>query len=162
VESRTVLIKMADISAIRLNGEEHVRLKTTLGSCIGIILSNKRKAIYGLAHVMLPKMTGRDNIIGKYADSAIPELVDRLKRLGSRQRELEAYIIGGACMFFGSHWIMDIGTKNLDATRKKLAQMEIPVIYEDIGGTKGRTVVFDTRTREISVRTLHNTFGKRG
>ena len=161
MESRTLLINMAEIIAIRADSGAHIYFKTTLGSCVGIILSHRKKSIFGLAHVMLPEMRSSDNIVGKYADSAIPELVNRMRRMGSGDGQMEAYLVGGACMFFASNYITDIGQKNIEATKIKLAQLQIPVVYEDVGGTMGRTVIFDTLTQEVSVKTLQNTLKKR-
>ena len=42
----------------------------------------------------------------------------------------------------------------MQAARRILAESRIPIVFEDIGGTVGRTVVFDNATGEVSVKTL--------
>ena len=73
-QSNVVQVKMAGISV----AENSKLLKTTLGSCVGVILHDAKKNISGLAHIVLPQMIRQDAVLGKYADTAIPTLVSRL------------------------------------------------------------------------------------
>ena len=52
-----------------------------LGSCVGIVLYDKRNKIAGLAHVMLPDSTQiRNNTnLAKFADTGIDQLINELK-----------------------------------------------------------------------------------
>jgi len=59
---------------VKSTPERPVALKTTLGSCVGIILADRQNEVYGLAHVMLPEKSPGDQTVGKYADSAVPAL----------------------------------------------------------------------------------------
>src|ERR1700744_1983330 len=69
-----------------------------LGSCIGLAIVDRAAGIAGLAHIVLPESyAGGDG--AKFADTAVPELVDRMRRAGAALRRMEAVIAGGARMF---------------------------------------------------------------
>jgi chemotaxis protein CheD len=148
----TVLVMMAQL-AVAQRGQ---RLKTTLGSCVGVFLHDGERGLSGLAHVMLPERLHDDQSLGKYADTAIPELLTQMERRGSRRGSMQAFLAGGANMFQASEdsRIATVGEKNLQAVRRVLAELAIPVRQEDTGGLQGRTVCFDGETGSLEVRTL--------
>jgi chemotaxis protein CheD len=149
--ANTVTVRMAEMDVVK----DSMRLKTILGSCVGIILRDPDRRVSGLAHIMLPAKHRDDGSAGKYADTAIPELLARLGASGGRRSSLQALIIGGAQMFpMGNVKLASIGDQNVEAARKILAESRIPIIFEDTGGTAGRTVVFDNATGEVLVKTL--------
>jgi len=57
-----------------------------LGSCIGLIIHDRERETGGMAHVMLPTSQGRSGRPGKYADTAIPFLLEKMESAGSRKR----------------------------------------------------------------------------
>ena len=145
-------IKMAEIVVVANSNI----LKTTLGSCVGIILRDGKKNISGLAHIMLPERLRQDLAVGKYADTAIPALLSRLLKRGGKKENLRAYITGGANMFKSSpdNKIATVGEKNVSATRRILEELEVPILFDETGGGQGRTVLFDNLSGEIQVKTL--------
>ena len=147
-----VLVQMAQIGM----AERGSRLKTTLGSCVGVVLHDQVRGLSGLAHIMLPERLRGDESVGKYADTAIPTLLSLLEQRGSRRRDLRAYLAGGANMFQSSQdcRIATVGEKNLLAVRQILGSLGIPIELEHTGGEQGRTVVFDAHTGELEVKTL--------
>ncbi|KPJ85197.1 MAG: hypothetical protein AMS17_14735 [Spirochaetes bacterium DG_61] len=156
MSEQTVLVKMAEMDIVENNGRGAIKLKTTLGSCVGIILSDKMKGIHGLAHIMLPERTGRDSVVGKYADTAIPLLLDKMEKRGSKRSQISAYVVGGACMFepYKDSGIATIGEKNVEVSKKMLKSLNIPIVFEETGGIKGRTIIFDIDSCTINVRAL--------
>jgi chemotaxis protein CheD len=110
-----------------------------LGSCIALALCDRGAGVAGLAHVVLPACPDAGTGVeapGKYADTAVPELVAALVAAGARKRRLQAVLIGGARMFATG---LDIGARNTEAVTAALAEAGIPVIAVDTGGTRGRT-----------------------
>ncbi|MBD7983553.1 chemotaxis protein CheD [Sporosarcina sp. Sa2YVA2] len=130
-----------------------------LGSCVGVVLYDEVKKIAGLLHVMLPDSSlGRsDNInLAKFADTGIYALMELLKAEGVRPLSLKAKIAGGAQMFqFGTSDSIRIGPRNVEAVKKELARLSIPIIAEDTGGSSGRTIEFDPATKMLSIRTVN-------
>jgi chemotaxis protein CheD len=158
----TYVVKMAEISVIKNNGgSEPSNLKTTLGSCVGVILTDKKSGVHGLAHIMLPEMLRRDTAVGKYADTAIPALLEKMKKRGARKEEIRAFIMGGACMFHftGTTGMSVIGDRNVEAAQKILDELDIPVVFQETGGNAGRTVLFNSDTGKVSVKTLEKIIG---
>jgi chemotaxis protein CheD len=146
-----VNVRMAEMNMVR----DSYTLKTILGSCVGVILHDPVRRISALAHVMLPRSTRGDSSTGKYADTAVPALLAMLAGSGSSASSLRAYLIGGAKMFpMASGGIGSIGDQNVLAARKALAEAAVPIVFEDTGGTRGRTVIFDNAKGEVSVRSL--------
>ncbi len=153
------IVKMAEIQVVR----SPVLLKTTLGSCVGVVLHDRRAHLGGLAHVMLPSRCGRDDAPGKYADTAVPALLRRMHELGSRQGDLTAFLAGGADMFSQctDGVIATIGQQNVQAVRKILSDLRIPISCEDTGGDHGRTVVFDCASAAFNVKRLQKIVAKK-
>lgn len=129
-----------------------------LGSCIGITLYDKIKKNGGLLHIMLPDSTQFNNVTNpyKFADLGIPILLKQVQDMGSLKRDIVAKIAGGASMFNFSDksMIMDIGNRNAIAVKQSLKELGIPLLAEDTGGNKGRTVIFDTDNGIVQIRTV--------
>ena len=112
-----------------------------LGSCIGLALYDRSQGIAGLAHVMLPAAPGPDaDQPGKYADLAVPAIIEDLVGLGAGRARPEAVMVGGAAMFSLGGSGQDIGQRNAEAVRTVLDGLRIPVRATDTGGSKGRTI----------------------
>ena len=129
-----------------------------LGSCVGIALRDPVTKIGGLAHIMLPDSTTiRNNSnIPKFADTGIEELVKQVTRKGANRSRLVTKIAGGAQMFgFNSNSEMvRVGERNVQATKKKLAELRIPILAEDTGKNFGRTVIFYPETGDFVIRAV--------
>jgi len=130
-----------------------VGLRAILGSCLGVVIYDPANRIGGMGHILLPNSRGSKEHPGRYADTALPALIDELNRTrGMTQRNgLVAKLAGGAKMF-ETQGMMAIGEANHQAVRKQLEAMRIPVIGEDIGGETGRNVTFDTATGRFFAR----------
>ena len=129
-----------------------------LGSCIGIALYDKSKKIAGLSHIMLPDSTQFKNVTNpmKFADLAIPLLVEKMESQGSLKRNIIAKIAGGASMFNFSDKsiISDIGKRNGEAVKKALKEIDIPIIAEQIGGDKGRTMIIRASDGQVILKVV--------
>lgn len=129
-----------------------------LGSCVGIALRDPVTKIGGLAHIMLPDSTTiRNNSnIPKFADTGIEELVKQVTKKGANRNRLVAKIAGGAQMFaFGSNnEAVRVGERNVQAVKKKLGELKIPILAEDTGKNFGRTVIFYPETGDFVIRAV--------
>lgn len=144
----------ADSPSLRM-GEMRVdaegrTLRTLLGSCIGLALYDRQRRIGGLAHILLPDSRGKQDLPGKFADTAIPSLIEQMQQLTTNRLGLTAVIAGGANMFnIGSTAL--IGDQNRDACRSILTRLNIPLVAEHCGGIKGRRMSFQTKTGKIVI-----------
>lgn len=152
-----IKVGMADLNIVKAPNT----IRTSgLGSCVGVILYDDYTTIAGMAHIMLPdsKMGKAGSInLAKYADTAVDELIHRLEIAGARIRSLKAKIAGGAQMFsFSStNEMMRIGPRNVEAVKKKLKELGIPIVAEDVGGSSGRTIEFNPVTKKLHIRTVN-------
>lgn len=134
------------------------RLRTLLGSCVGVILYDRKGRVGGLAHVVLPDSRGATDHPGKYADTAVPALIAEVeRRLGGRSDgRLVAKLVGGASMFPGgapsSNAVLNIGRLNQEAVEAILGARRVPILARDLGGGGGRNLTFDVATGIISIR----------
>jgi chemotaxis protein CheD len=131
-------------------------LRTILGSCVGICLYDEKNKIIGLSHIMLAEQSISGTNPKKYADSAIPLLIEEMRKAGADTKSLTAKIVGGAAMFNVSpNSIMgDIGRNNVKKVKEILAQNSIDIIAEDTGGDYGRTIDFFSLDGTVKVKSL--------
>jgi chemotaxis protein CheD len=135
------------------------KIRTLLGSCVGVVLYDRAAKLGGLAHIVLPSARGAINHPGKYADTAIPALIaDFDRRLGGKVRSrLIAKLIGGANMFQMDLSVrensgLNIGQKNQEAIEQILTELTIPILARDVGGTSGRRLTLDTTSGIVTIR----------
>ncbi|MFO0951952.1 MAG: chemotaxis protein CheD [Isosphaeraceae bacterium] len=129
------------------------QIRTLLGSCAGVVLHERQARVGGVAHIVLPDSRGSTDQPGKYADTAIPALIEDLERLAGRRLRprLTAKLFGGASMFQASG-PLEIGRMNQAAVEKILAGLGIPILARDMGGDAGRRLTFDVSTGIVTVR----------
>lgn len=153
--SEIIKVGMADLNVcVAPNGITTLGL----GSCVGIALRDPVTKIGGLAHIMLPDSTTiRNNTnIPKFADTGIEELVKQVVAKGASRSRLVAKIAGGAQMFAfqTKSDMVRIGERNVEASKKKLRELKIPILAEDTGKNYGRTVIFYPETGDFIIRAV--------
>lgn len=127
-----------------------------LGSCVAVALFDGDAAVGALAHVMLPNGDENDSVDlkpGKFADTAIRALLRRMVEEGADYTSVEAKIAGGSDMFEFESFGDGVGKRNVQAAKVELEKLGVPIVAEDVGGERGRTVVFDTATGNLTIRT---------
>lgn len=151
---REIRVRVADYAI----GDGAARLATIgLGSCVAIIIHDANARLGALAHILLPNESlSRDTSnAAKFPGTVVPLLLAELKRLGSRG-PITARIAGGASMF--SQLLpaggVNMGERNVEATRRALEKAGIPIIAQDTGGDFGRSVYFSVADGRVVVRSL--------
>ena len=149
------IVKVADWAVERGEG---VLVTLGLGSCVAIMLHDPVLPAGAMAHVLLPsKSLARDqNNPAKFPETAVPLLVERLKALGADPRRLVAKLAGGASMFaqLMTPGTVQMGERNIVASRNALRAAGIPLVREAVGGAIGRTVRFSLRDGVVEVRSV--------
>lgn len=129
-----------------------------LGSCVGVAVRDPVTKIGGLAHVMLPDSTQirQNSNIYKFADTGITELVRLMEEAGAKRSRMVAKIAGGAQMFAFQNKsdLVRVGDRNVEASKKKLKELGIPILAEDTGDSYGRTVIFYPETGDFVIRAV--------
>ncbi|MCU0306403.1 MAG: chemotaxis protein CheD [Thermoleophilia bacterium] len=127
-----------------------------LGSCIGLAAVDLRAGVAGMAHVMLPESAIAKEVVqpGKFADTAVPALVEAMVRLGAEPGRLVVKMAGGAQMFQGQGGVLNIGMRNAIAVRAALKSAGLRLRAADTGGTVGRTLDLVVATGRMTVRAI--------
>jgi chemotaxis protein CheD len=149
------MVRMGEYAFSATAGDVLVALG--LGSCIGLAMLDRRAAVAGLAHVVLPAAEGRHGAPGKFADTAVPVLLDAVVSLGARRTRVEAVLVGGASMFSFGGSGLEVGQRNDAAVREELVKLRIPVAAAETGGAKGRTVRVTVETGSVTSRSAGDT-----
>ncbi|MDT0122294.1 chemotaxis protein CheD [Paenibacillus sp. RRE4] len=157
IEDKSIVkVGMADLNIAQLPG---VIRTTGLGSCVGLTMYDPQLKLAGMAHVMLPSSEiareGKLNT-AKYADTALPELLEKMLKMGASQSRIVSKMAGGSQMFAfsGAGDTMRIGPRNADSCREMLEQLKIPLLGEDTGGNYGRTIEMNCETGLLTIRSV--------
>ena len=129
-----------------------------LGSCVGIALFDPVTKIGGLAHIMLPDSTQARSTenLAKFADTAIPKMLEDMIRAGAVRSRVTAKIAGGAQMFTFANAtdIMRVGERNTVSVKIVLKKIGLHLLAEDTGGNYGRTVELKLETGVYRIKTI--------
>lgn len=87
----------------------------------------------------------------KFADTGIKLLYDSMIKSGAAASRITAKIAGGANMFATTSPAMSIGDRNVEATKKMLAKLGVPIIASDTGLNYGRTVSFNAADGSLEI-----------
>jgi chemotaxis protein CheD len=156
IPTHEVRVKVADY-AVRKSG--HVIATIGLGSCVAIALYDREARVGGLAHILLPsKSMSRETANpAKFPETIVPVMLEEMRQLGSSpSARISAKIIGGASMFgqLVTGTGINVGERNVLATREVLAAANIPLLAEDTGLDYGRSVYFYIDDGRVEVRSL--------
>ena len=100
-------------------------------------------------HFQLPYIREKHRTTARYGNVATTALINMMINDGSQREDLEAQIFGGAHDPEVSR--ENIGQDNIRVAREVLAKKQICVVSEDVGGNKGRKIVYHTNTNEIAI-----------
>jgi chemotaxis protein CheD len=157
----TQLIEVVEMGQILAVTNRSVLLHIpTIGASMAVILYDTAKHLVAVAHIVLPDSTvaspnssafgkpkgaspdANANVTGKFADTAIPALLQAFTAQGGDPEQLDSIrLVGGAQMFNfggGSASLLNVGGRNEIAIRTALSRVGLPVHLMDCGGNKVR------------------------
>lgn len=133
------------------------QLKTLLGSCVSVILTDPRRTVGVMCHIV---HVGRPNAANAantaFGSVAMAEMTRRLFAIGFAPRRCQAYVIGGGNMFPSLVTHHHVGLNNIDWVMGYLAHHKITVLKEDLGGTGYRKVTWTVGPGEPTVETVYS------
>ncbi|MDR5708873.1 MAG: chemotaxis protein CheD [Armatimonadota bacterium] len=125
-----------------------------LGSCVAVVLHSPRPLVGAMAHVMLPQAFGLNAVPFKFADTAVPALLESFRQAGGDPAFAVVWIVGGAGMFgIAPGNVLNLGARNVEAVREALHRQGLRPHAEDVGGSVSRTVSLHVGTGRLVVRT---------
>lgn len=120
-----------------LRGE---RLVTLLGSCVAVVLTDPRRTVGAMCHIVHAPggdLTRRGSSAA-WGDLALETMQRQLLGRGIQPRMCEAYVFGGGNMFPQLYEGPHVGQGNAAWTLGALAGAGIRVISQDLGGAAYR------------------------
>jgi chemotaxis protein CheD len=120
-------------------------ITSIVGSGVALCLWDSANKIGGANHFMLPEGSEDSENSARYANIANPALLQKMLDMGSNLKTLEARIFGGSLptVTFGGDF-EPVGNRNVKAVNHFLRMQGIRLIQSEVGGLKGRKVVFQT------------------
>lgn len=137
-------------------GEGYV-VSTVLGSCISVCLYSPENRVGGVIHYALPTLPKNVDESSsealRYGDYAIHLLVQQMVEMtGAKVESFRAKIVGGAAGLGDSQ--NQAGPGNTKIAEAILSKLKIPVSGRDVGGSRGRKILFHTGTGRLQVAQL--------
>lgn len=124
-------------------------LFSIVGSSVTVCLWDEKTHISGMNCFVEPVTYDKNKTTARFGNVSMIALLNSLKGISPRSK-LEAHIFGGA-----SNIRSEKGEKNIEIARKILHARKIPIVSEDVGGTKGRKIAFDTESGQACVIKVH-------
>jgi chemotaxis protein CheD len=118
-------------------------ITTILGSCVAVCLWEPQRGIGGMNHFMLPMGGGTAASSPRFGPAAMEQLIEKMREAGARLPLVRARVFGGACMF-EMPAAAQLGRKNAEMALEFLQRRGIEVVQSDVGGTRGRKLIFHT------------------
>jgi len=141
---------------ILVSDEPHV-ISTVLGSCVSVCLRDETALVAGMNHYVFPRPWSGQRT-AQFGSLSLPLMLRLLLERGARLERLEAHVFGGAeNPQLGS----SIGGNNVRLALELLASKHIVIRSCDVGGLRGRHVIFNTATGETRVRFIEEREGRR-
>lgn len=131
-----------------------------LGSCFAVCAYDNKEKVGGMAHIVLPQ---HNNLPGnnpaKFADTAVPLLLNEMVKKGCIKNRLIVKIAGGAQMTLarGLRDTFKTGERNLAQILLALQRENITLAAADTGGNVGRTVKLYVGTGHVTVKNANGT-----
>jgi len=134
---------------------EPAAVTTILGSCVAVCVWDVALGIGGINHYLLPAGVKTASTGLRYGNVAIEQLLEKVSRVGALNSNLRAKLFGGACVLDAMRGKENhLGDKNVEIARKMLSEAGIPVVASDVGGGRGRKLIFHPHEGSALVKLL--------
>ncbi len=127
--------------------------ETLVGSCVAVCLYNFKERFGAMNHFLRDGSPGETSAdLGRFGTTATQHIVAAVLKRDSDPTHYRASIFGGAAVLKRAGTEGDIGQANVEAALDALRGAHIRVARQEVGGTRGRRITFDTETGEIACR----------
>jgi chemotaxis protein CheD len=132
--------------ALARHGE---RLKTLLGSCVAVILTDPRRTVGAMCHIVHASQPNSANLHNTaYGSCAMDDMFHRLRRVGLAPSMCQAYAFGGGNMFPQLMTTDNVGLRNARWVTDFLAAHNIELLDHSLGGTHYRKLAWTVGAQE--------------
>lgn len=118
------------------------RFETLLGSCVSIILTDPRRTVAAMCHIVHSGAAPVDERGAEttHAEPALAAMFMLLQGCGISPQLCEAYLVGGGNMFPSLFKQAHVGQSNTEWALQALANLGIPLRGQDTGGIAFRRI----------------------
>lgn len=120
---------------------------TVLGSCVAACIWDSQSKIGGLNHFMLPNddagLWSGASLALRFGNHAMDALINDLLQLGAEKHRLNCKFFGGGNVVQG---MGKVGSKNALFAKEYAAVERLNVAKMDLGGERGRRIMFEPVT----------------
>ncbi|MEW5772593.1 MAG: chemotaxis protein CheD [Thermodesulfobacteriota bacterium] len=139
---------------------EPLRVVTVLGSCLAVTFHDPVSGLSAMCHAVFPHRRSRGRFGDhdspyRFVDEAVARLLERLEGHGVPRSRLEVKVFGGAeaqALGLRSNPAQAVGRLNVKAAFDAMQARGLAVLTSDVGGRRGRTLVFSTCTGEVLLK----------
>ena len=146
-------------------GEEIAQIETLLGSCVAVVMFSPRCRVGAVCHSLLPSCRTEEPCAGRclqgprFVDCSIQRMLEWFLKRGIMRNELVVKLFGGSDMFAaeqgdGNGTRKGIGQQNIDRAMQVLEREGLHLAASDVGGLRGRKIIFKTYTGEVFLKRL--------
>ena len=136
------------------------QLKTLLGSCVSVILTDPRRTVGVMCHIVHVGQPNAANIHNTaYGEVAMQDMFDRLIGVAIPPARCQAYVYGGGNMLTQMFSTTHVGAKNANWVLDYLDDCGIAIIAHDVGGNGYRKVAWDVGRAHPVVETVRTDLG---
>lgn len=129
--------------------------KTLLGSCVSVILTDPRRTVGAMCHIVHVGQPNASNLRNTaYGVVAFQTMFDQLQKRGVIPTRCQAYVYGGGNMFPQLFGGKHVGTSNSEWVLNQLHALGIEVVDEHLGGNGYRKVSWTIGPQEPVVETV--------
>ena len=153
IASSRIVVGIGELAVA--DGESSI-VTHALGSCIAVCIWDPIAGVGGMLHLLLPESRinpGRaERQPAAFADTGIPLLFQRAYSRGLQKARTQVTLVGGAEISQEApEGVMNVGRRNILASRKMLWGNGVLIRTEDVGGRRARTVAMSMQDGRIVV-----------
>lgn len=119
-------------------GSRGDRLETLLGSCVAVVLTDPRRTVGAMCHIVHAGGQPQDHT--SWGRPALARMVQLLQARAISARLCQAFVYGGGNMFPGRYDGGHVGEANTRWALQALAAEGIAVLLHDVGGPLYRRI----------------------
>ncbi len=144
-------------------GIQPTLVTTVLGSCLGVTMHAPKMGIGTICHAFMPDSSDArasrhpEPQICRFVDTALQNMLETMDKIGVPRRDLVIKMFGGSsgmAVRNVEQTTYDIGRRNIAMAKKLLKFARLDIRVEDVGGQRGRKLLFNTQTGEVWVKKL--------
>ncbi|MEW6669071.1 MAG: chemotaxis protein CheD [Thermodesulfobacteriota bacterium] len=145
------------------SGRERMIIRTVLGSCVAVTMFHRNTRLAAMCHALMPTCTENRGCSSycrssaKYVDCIVRRMMGLFFQRNIKAGDIQVKLFGGAdslSLRSGARNSLSMGSRNFQQARRAIENEGLRLGTSDVGGDKGRKLVFDTYTGEVLLKRL--------